>query len=192
MRRAAGGDQGFYSLTMGRVLTDTENRLLLLYAVERLGAVTAEQLLVFMVESDQMGYIPLQLGLAALVDAGLVRKRKHPLGTLYAITGAGRDALSMFEARLPRSRRAAVEDAKAVFKRRFRREKQQLAEFFKRDDGSYTVRLRLLERDADLLCLDISVPTHAHAQRFCDAWQAEASGVYAHIMRTLGEAGQDA
>lgn len=175
-------------MTMQRTPSDTENKLLVLYIIERLGAVTAEQLLVFMVENEQMGYVSLQLGLAELDDAGLVRKRKHPLGTLYALTGKGRDSLSMFTPRIPQSRRGAVDKAAEAFRLRFRREKQLLADFQKREEGDYVVHLRLFERDVELLGLQISVPTHAHAQLFCDTWQSQASNIYAHVMHTLGEA----
>lgn len=172
---------------MQRTPSDTENKLLLLHAIERLGAVTAEQLLVFMVDNEQMDYITLQLGLAELDDAGLLRKQKHPLGTLYALTGKGHDALALFRARVPHSRLSTVDERAAIFRRRFRDEKQILANFAKCEDGDYTVTLRLLENERDLLHMDISVPSHEHAQRFCDAWMAQASTIYAHIMHTLGD-----
>lgn len=170
---------------MLRQPSDTENKLLLLRAIERLGAVTAEQLLVFMVENEQMQYVPLQLGLAELVDAGLVRKQKHPVGTLYGITGKGRDSLSMFESRLPHSRRVLVDEAAQAWRQRFRREKQQLADYDRRDDGEYVVRLRLLENEQNTLQIELSVPTHDDAERFCSAWGQHASSVYAYLMQTL-------
>lgn len=172
---------------MERRPSDTENKLLLLRAIDRLGAVTAEQLLVFMVENELMGYIALQLGLAELCESGLVRKQPHALGTLHAITGKGRDALSMFENRVPHSRLASIDECAAAWRKRFRREKTMPADFEKLENGTYAVRLRLLENDENLLDMTIGVPTHEEAQRFSDAWQEAASSIYAHIMRTLGE-----
>mgnify|MGYP003770843467 CR=1 FL=1 len=174
-------------MTMQRRPTDIENKLLLLYAIDRLGAVTAQQLLLFMVENDFMGYISLQLGLAELDEAGLLRKQKHALGTLYALTGKGRDALSMFQRRVPHSRLSGIDEIAGDWRLRFRREKQMLADFQKKENGEYLVRLRLLEREEHLLDLKLSVPTHDQAQRFCDAWIEQAAGIYAHIMRALGE-----
>lgn len=172
---------------MERRPSETENKLLLLHAMDRLGAVTAEQLLVFMVENQQMDYVSLQLGLAELNEAGLVRKRSHPLGALYALTGKGRDSLSLFEKRVPHSRLQTVNEQAAQWRQRFRREKQMLAGFDKLASGDYAVRLRLLENDEDLLDMTLSVPTHEHAQRFCDEWIAQASSIYAYIMHALGE-----
>lgn len=176
---------------MQRQPSDTENKLLLLHTIDRLGAVTAEQLLLFMTDNEQMGYISLQLGLAELDDAGLIRKQMHPLGTLYVLTGKGRDSLSMFQKRVPHSRLVTVDDQATKWRQRFRREKQMLASFEKKADGDYVVSLRLLEHDADLLKLELSVPTHEHAQAFCDAWIGQATGIYAHIMHTLGEVSEE-
>lgn len=172
---------------MKRTPSDTENKLLLLHAIDRLGAVTAEQLLVFVVENDHMGYISLQLGLAELADAGLIRKRPHPLGTLYVLTGKGRDSLSLFEKRIPYSRLTSVQEQATDWRQRFKLEKQMPASFEKTEGGEYTVRLRLIEHDADLIDLRISVPTHEQAQQFCDAWIKQASSIYATIVRSLGE-----
>lgn len=168
--------------------SDTENKLLLLYAVDKLGPLTAHQLLVFMVENDAMDYVSIQLGLAELVDSSLLRKAKHALGMLYILTGKGRDALSLFEAKVPHSRRTLIDSQVAAWRQRFKRERQMLSSFEKAGESEYIVRLLLNEQETQLLEMKISVPTHQIAQRFCDAWIQEAPGIYAHIMRSLGEA----
>jgi len=165
--------------------SDAENKLLLLYAVERLGPLTAQQLLLFMVEHDVMDYISIQLGLASLVDAKFLGRRAHALGILYSPTEKGNESLSMFEEKVPHSRRAHIDEQVAVWRARFRQERQMLASFSKARGGEYAVRLQLLEHDENLLDINVSIPTHKMAQGFCDAWIAEASGVYAYIMDTL-------
>jgi hypothetical protein len=173
---------------MQRTPTDTENKLLLLHAIDCLGGVTAHQLLLFMVENDAMGYIEVQLGLAELVDANLLKKQKHALGTLYELTAKGRDSLLMFCERVPHSRLVAIEESAAAFRRRFRLEKQMIADFEKIRDGAFCVSLRLIEKNESLMDIKINVPTQKIAQQFCDAWIAQASGVYSYIMYALGEA----
>jgi hypothetical protein len=167
--------------------TDTENRLLLLYAIEQLGAVTAQQLLVFMVENNLMDYISVQLGLAGLEEARLLRRQKHALGALYALTGAGRDTITLFVHRVPHSRIQRIDGIAVAWRARFRREKQMVSVFARKADGEYEVRLRLLERETDLLDLRLSVPTRAQAQGFCDTWEARAAEIYGFVMRSLGE-----
>ena len=172
---------------MQRAPTDTENKLLLLHAIDCLGGVTAQQLLLFMVENDAMGYIEVQLGLAELVDTGLLKKQQHALGTLYDLTAKGRDSLLMFRERVPHSRVVAIAESAAAFRRRFRLEKQLMADFHKIRDGAFCVSLRLIEKNESLMELTINVPTRKIARQFCDAWMAQASGIYSHIMYALGE-----
>jgi len=176
---------------MRRRPSDTENKLLLLYAIDRLNAVTAQQLLLFMVENDFMDYIALQLSLAELVDARLLRKRTHAAGALYSTTREGLDTLAMFQNKLPPSLLAAIDGIAEAWRLRFRREKQMLSEFSQKD-GAFEVRLRLLEWDADLLDMRLSVPMRKQAQRFCDAWIAQAPSIYAYIMHALGEGEKEA
>jgi len=166
--------------------SDTENKLLLLHAIDRLDAVTTHQILLFMVENNLMDYISLQLLLAELMDAGLLRKRTHAIGALYSPTREGLDSLEMFRSRVPHSRLAAVDDIAEAWRLRFRREKQMLSQFSE-ENGEFVVRLRLLEWDLDLLDIRLTVPTHKQAQRFCDAWIAQAPNIYAHLMHSLGE-----
>ena len=172
---------------MQRRPSDLENKLLLLHAVDRLGAVTAPQLLAFMAENDGMDYITLQLCLAELDDAGLLRRRPHALGMLYTLTGEGLDTLSMFRARVPHSRLEGINRVADNWRIRFRRERQMLSDFERAPNGDYAVRLRVMERNEPLLDMTISVPTHGQAQRMCDAWAARAGDIYAHIMHALGE-----
>lgn len=172
---------------MQRNPSDTENKLLLLHAIDRLGGVTAEQLLLFMVENEAMGYIEVQLGLSELVDAGLLRKQMHALGALYLLTGKGHDSLFMFRDRVPHSRLFVIDESAEQWRLRFRREKQMVADFKKISDHAYCVHLQLLERNESLLAMKINVPTRKIAQQFCDGWIAQASNIYTYIMYTLGE-----
>ena len=176
---------------MQRTPTDTENKLVLLHAIDCLGGVTAHQLLLFMVENDAMGYIEVQLGLAELVDNALLKKRQHALGTLYELTAKGRDSFSMFRERAPHSRLVAIEESAAAFRRRFRLEKQMMADYQKIREGAYIVSLRLIEKDESLMEISINVPTRKIARQFCDAWTAQASGIYSQIMYALGEEKSD-
>lgn len=182
-------------MTKMRRPTETENKLLLLYAADKLGPTTAQQLLVFMVENDAMDYVSIQIGLAELTESGLLRRRAHAAGQLYALSEDGKETLRMFAGKIPHSRAVPIDEAAETFKIRFRRELEMPSSFEKVDEGQYVVRLSLLEQEISLLSLSVNVPTHKIAQQFCDAWSHKASDVFAHIMHTLGEAdlqGKDA
>lgn len=160
---------------------------MLLHAIDCLGPVTAEQLLLFVVETQQMDYIAMQLCLAELEESGLLVQRKHAVGMLYVLTGEGTDALALFRKRLPHSRLNAVRASAEAWRRRFLRERQMVSSFIRKGSGEYLVRLKLMEKDQALLEISVSVPTHEHAERFCDVWVDRATDVYAGIMKQLGE-----
>ncbi len=169
--------------------TMTEQKLVALYALDQLGPTTALQLLRFMVENELMDYIALQLATAELDEMGLLRKLPHELGALYAPSTQGYETLKLFQRRIPRSRIALVDEAAPIWKRRFREEKQVLADWETTASGEYQVRMKLMEGELPLLDMTLNLPTREQAARFCARWPALASELYAHMMRTLGEEG---
>ena len=172
---------------MQRHPSETENKMLLLHAIDRLGSATSQQLLTFVVENELMDYISLQLGLAELDESGFLRKQPHALGTLFALTGKGHDALLMFRKRVPPSRLAEIDEHAEEWRARFRREKEMLSSFEKRGENDYEVRLRLLERGCDLMDLRLSVPSRVTAQELSDLWEKRAGRVYEAVMHALGD-----
>ena len=64
-----------------KIIPDAENRLLILYALKTVGAMTDQQLLIVMTDTDLMNYITLQLTIADLESEGKLRVRAtHPAG----------------------------------------------------------------------------------------------------------------
>lgn len=169
----------------------TEQKLVTLCALERLGPTTALQLLRFMVENELMDYIALQLAMAELDEMGLLRKIPHELGALYALSEEGFSTLRMFHKRIPHSRMRQIEAAAPAWKHRFREEKQVMADWSQDTMGEYTVRLRLLEGEMPLLDMSLSLPTREQAVTFCTNWPRRAGELYARLMHELGGASEE-
>lgn len=172
---------------MQRRPSQTEDKLLLLYALDKLGAVTNQQALRFVAENDLMGFLNFALSFAESEEAGFLRKSAHRIGTLYRLTGKGHDMLMHFEKRVPYSRRKAVDELAEAWRARFQRERTILSDWKSDEHGQFIVQLLLLERDMELADIRINVPTREQAEQFCNAWEARASSIYAHMMRSLGE-----
>ena len=165
----------------------TEQKLVTLYALERLGPVTALQLLRFMVENELMDYIALQLSIAELVEMALLRKLPHPLGALYAPSDKGYEALEMFSGRIPHWRTTQIDEIASDWKQRFREEKHVLADWQITPSGEYIAHLQLLEGELALLDMRVNLPTRGQADRFCKRWPQVAGALYAQMMQALGE-----
>ena len=166
--------------------TPTENRLILLLMLEKLGACSAQQLLALTTEGEIMDYIELQIGLGDLTEAGMLRTREHEIGKLYSLSQSGRETLAMFLGHIPNSRRERVETLCAAWKERVSREKHVLSDWREEGDG-FVVRLRLLEQDMTLMDLRLNVPTRAQAGIMCKRWSDCAGDIYAGLMHSLGE-----
>ncbi len=169
-----------------RKVSDVENKLLLLLAVEQLGPATSLQLLQFFVENDLMDYITLQLALGELLQGGQLSNKPHVLGTLYALTGAGRDTLSLFANRLPYSLAQRIRTPAAGWRIRFQREKQMPASFSRREDGLFALHLQLMEKDLPLMDLTAALQTWEEADLFSRRWPDRAEAVYGYLMQSLG------
>jgi hypothetical protein len=164
-------------------------KLLLLYAMHGLGPTTAEQLLRFFVDLDQMNYIDLQLALAELRENGLLRKQIHPLGVLYQPSVSGIETLRLFSKRIPYSRRVRIDDALIGWRARFSHEQHVMHKVDTLEDGSKSVRLSIIEQEEELLSLTMRASDEAQAEVFCRAWSRRASTLYSSILRALSDGG---
>lgn len=170
-----------------KVIPETENRLVILYALGRLGPVTGMQLLQYMVELDLMNYITLQLSLGELEEQRQVARRAHPCGELWEMTEEGRFALESFERRIPQSRRELMEQAALTYQPRFRQEQLAPADAVTLSDGTACVRLRLLEERAAMMDVMLYMPAGQVPTVLEERWHACAQEVYEAVMAALTE-----
>lgn len=174
---------------MHRRPTLTENKLMLLHIARRLGPVTNQQALRFVVENDVMDYIDLQLSLAELTEGGLLVRYAGEEGRLYELSRRGREALEMFSGQVPASRMRAIDRVAEPWRRRFQRERQLSCQVEKSDTGEYQARMRVLEHGCTLMELTLTVPERAQAQALCRAFERQAEELYAGLIGAL--AGQE-
>lgn len=165
---------------------DSEQKLVILYALHRLGPVTGIQLLQFLVEEDLMNYFILQLNLCELQEQGQIAERPHPFGTLLEVTDAGKFTLESFDQRIPASRREQIDSICDVWRGLFLTEQQTLAESFPFSDGGLCVRLRLLEGETTLVDLLVTLPDATHIPQLQQRWRGGAQEIYSAISQLLG------
>lgn len=166
-------------------IPETENRLLILYALARLGPVTDAQLLTFLAGEDLMDYITLRLSLSELEARGQAARAAHPLGELWEPTPEGRYALESFARRIPASRRERVDARAEAYRERFRQERLTPADALTLPDGSVCVRLRLTEAREALMELRLYLPERPTLLE--KRWAACAQAIYEAILSALTE-----
>lgn len=168
-----------------RHIPDTENRLLILYALRSLGPVTAMQLLQTMVEDDLMNYITMQLALSELEEQRQITQHAHPLGSLIELTDEGRFILDTFGKRIPASRRMLIDAHAAAWRERFLAEQTAPAEAFTLPDGRTVLHLRLLDSAATLMELTLYLTADAPPTFLNERWRSCVQNVYSTVLAHL-------
>lgn len=168
-----------------RHIPETENRLIILYTLRRLGPVTAMQLLQAMAESDLMNYITMQLSLSDMESQGQITQRAHPLGNLIEITGEGDYILHSFEKRIPASRRTMIDKRAEGWQQRFATEQMAPAESFTLPDGRTVIHLRLLDKAATLMDLMLYLPAGKGLTLLPERWHGCVQVTYSTVLAQL-------
>lgn len=169
-----------------RHVPDSEQKLVILYALHKLGAVTGMQLLQFLVEEDLMNYFAMQLNLCEMQEQGQISERKHPFGTLLEVTEEGLFTLESFDQRIPASKRDQIDSVCDIWRGLFITEQQTLAESFPLSDGGLCVRLRLLEGETALVDLLITLPEVTSITLLPQRWRSGAPEIYSVLSQSLG------
>lgn len=166
---------------------DSEQRLMVLYSLARLGPCTELQLLQFLFENDLLNYFEMMFALNDLCDRGQAARVKRHAGFLYQATDAGREALALFGGRVPMSLKTLLDETENEWKNRFRQEMQNQQQIEQTDRGEYELHLKVVEQDMDMLRLSLSLPTRELAERLARRWPEKAVKIYDTIIRILTE-----
>lgn len=166
-------------------IPEAENRLLILYALSRLGPCTGMQLWQFMADYDLVNYFSLQLGLAEMQEQGQLKEHAHPLGSLLILTDTGAYTLGAFDHRIPISRRQLIDREAPAWHERFRLEQQTPAESCPMPDGTLCLRLRLMEGDTALMDILLRRPRSQPITFLQERWRSIAQRVYEAVTMTL-------
>ena len=168
-----------------KIIPETENRLIILYTLRRLGPVTAMQLLQAMAEADLMNYITMQLALSDMESQGQITQRAHPLGNLLEVTGESDFILRSFEKRIPASRRALIDERADAWRDRFQTEQMAPAESFTLPDGRSVIHLRLLDKAATLMDLTLYLPAGKTLTLLPERWRSCVQVTYSTVLAHL-------
>ena len=172
---------------MQRKVSSLEHRLTVLYALNALGEASNIQLLAFMTELNLMDYFALELALHDLQTAEYLNSGVHPIGTLYAVTDAGRDALKMFLKRLPVSKQSAIDENKNAYRNRFSKERAIIGDYRVLDNGKCQLELKIGQGDDWLMVLLIILPDAKNVHALIGAFNNRAEEVYGWLFEQLSQ-----
>ena len=107
----------------------------------------------------------------------------------FNITYDGRTCLSHFYQRIPASLRENITNYCKINRNYIKRTQEYVAEYFKNEDGSYTVEFKIYEMliPNALFEIRIKTATRQSAINSCKKWRDGAPAMYEHVYETLLE-----
>ena len=136
-----------------RHISDAENRLRLLLCIDALGLCTREELWPFVAKLELMEYMPMCLYLDELLRDGSLMEGQHAVQGVLFLTGGGREALELFERRMPRSDRDRILLAAPRYAAQLSEKRQIRTAYELADKGRYRLSCSVTEGEQPTLFL---------------------------------------
>ena len=161
-------------------------KLIVLYMLKKLDfPLTNGQISEFILDQGYTSYFTLQQAISEMVEAGFIREETTHNRTLYHLTDEGRETIHFFQKNISP---AIQEDIHKFLKEKqydLKNEVSVKADYYPNKNSEFAVRCRILENDAPILELTVTVPTKEEAETVANNWNQKSQEVYAHIMASL-------
>ncbi len=167
--------------------TNLVNKLVLLFVFDKMGMPVTEKTMLEMCASRNswINYMESIECLGELVDAGFVFKTANDRSIYYTITTSGRECLDSFFTRIPASRRTEIAEFIKENRMTYKRAQEYFRGYYKNEDGSYTVQLKILDPTRTTMELKLNVANRAVAKTVYGKWDSSAAEVYSMIYEKL-------
>ena len=161
-------------------------KLIILTMLDRVDfPLTNAQISDFILTKEYTNYFTLQQVLSELVETELAEEHTVRNSTYYQMTEKGKETLNFFGHMVSA---AIQDDITKYFKENaiaLREEMSVRADYFENNQGEYSVRLCVMEKESAVIDLTLSVPTENQANSLCDNWKKKNQKIYAYLMQEL-------
>lgn len=166
--------------------TSTLYKMIILYMLKKVTfPLSNSQITNFLLDHEYTTYFHIQQTIHDLMDTHLILERKQGNSICYEITPEGQKTLSYFEKNMSDSIRLEVDSYILEKGYEMRNENSITAEYYRTPEQEYTVQLGVLEKNAPLIQLKITVPTEEMAKNLCHNWSKRSQEIYASVMTSL-------
>ncbi len=175
------------NLNPGEEINETENKLLLLYFIEKMDiALSNSQISQFMLEENYMSYFSLQQSLDELVKLNYLDKAQDNNTLRYTITDEGVTVLEYFEKHVPAEKRIKINKYVAQNRKTFKKDYEITANYFyEHSTNEFVVKCGIYEDESMLMEINLSVVSKEQARQICSKWKTGVNGLYNEILMML-------
>lgn len=167
----------------------TVNKLILLYALDKMEVPLQEGVILDMVtENNWLGYMDCKVALCDLIKNNLITNvATKGCNPRYAITSDSREGLKHYYINIPSSLRENIAEVIKQNKFKYRKKQDYFSDYYKNNDGTYTVILKIESATAPLMELKLVVQNRNNAKWLFKNWGDKASSIYEFILENLVE-----
>lgn len=169
-------------------MDSTINKLIVLFVFDAMEMPLTEDTVVDICFYDIacMQYIDCKEALANLLDAGLLCISSTATGKpTYTITRDGSECLMHFYTRIPSHIRDQITAYSKENRLRLRKQQEYFSDYYKNEDGSYTVLLRIIDKNYVVMELKLVVSNRANAKWITKNWGDKAAQIFGVLHNTL-------
>lgn len=180
---------------MDIILDDTVKKLILLFVLDRMEIPLTEDSIIDICTSrnDWLKYLDCKEALSQLLDVNFICKLKSegedadPKDIRYTITLDGRNCLAHFFNRIRQHTREEISEYAKQNRMVFKRNQEYVYEYFKNNDGSHTVVLRIKEPTLAQPMFEIRLKTSTRSAAVSAGkkWGKKAAQVYEYVYENL-------
>ena len=166
-------------------------KLIILYILDRMDfPITNTELTRFILEKEYCNYLTIQQTLEDLIEDNYVEVEHSHNSYLYRITPSGKETLSFFYTRISVAIRDDIDAYLSEKEYQLREMVSTTADYYEAKKNEFVVELRVIERDSELVHINLLVTSAAEADMICSRWKECSADVYGYLISTLAAAPQ--
>ncbi len=168
-------------------------KLIILYILDRMDfPITNTELTRFILEKEYCDYITINQILEELIEDDYVETDHSHNTYLYRITPSGKETLSFFYTRISVAIRDEIDSYLSEKEYQLREMVSTTADYYEAKKNEFVVELRVVERDSELVHINLLVTSAAEADLICGRWKECSADIYGYLISTLAAAPQPA
>ena len=161
-------------------------KLIILYILDRMNfPITNTELTRFILEKEYCNYITIQQTLEDLIEDEYVEVEHSHNSYLYRITSSGKETLSFFYTRISVAIRDDIDAYLSEKEYQLREMVSTAADYYEAKKNEFVVELRVVERDSELVHINLLVTSATEADLICSRWKECSADVYGYLISKL-------
>lgn len=161
-------------------------KLIVLYMLDKVDfPLTNSQVSEFILDEGYTTYFKLQQAISELTQSGFIREESTHSRTFLHLTEEGEETIHYFKGDISPAIQKDINDFLKDKKYDLKNEVSVKTDYYRTPAGEYAVQCQVLEQNAPLIDLTLTVPSEEEAQTISGNWAKKNQELYALIMEHL-------